>query len=88
MDADQINDALDTHERICTAIEKAIDADGTLVHESDRWLTHLIGSGDVCNYVATDTAVYGHAKVWTLQTGGSTEFADFTIPLDTLNKFL
>jgi len=88
MDADQINDARDDHERICNAIEKAIDADRTLVEEIDRWVAHLIDSGEIRNYEAVGNMLYGHAQVWTQQTGGSHEYPHFKIPLDTLNKFL
>lgn len=86
--ARQINHIQETYDDITLAISKAIDADRTLVVESDRWLAHLIDESTIRDFRAYGEGISGHATVWTVQTGGSTEHAYFNLPLDTLNEFL
>lgn len=86
--AQQINHIQETYDDITRAISEAIDADRTLVVESDRWLAHLIDESSIRDFRAYGEGISGHAEVYTVQTGGSTEYAYFNIPLDTLNEYL
>lgn len=90
MDANEIATILDGYDRIANAIEKAIDADKNLVDEADRWVAHLFWSCDIQNLEVNnvDQTIFGYGTVWTVQTGGSHEQLNFTIPLETLRKYL
>lgn len=89
MDASEISNIVEGHYRLSRAIEEALAADKTLIDESDRWLPRLwysdIQSLEV-NF--TDQTIIGYGDVYTMQTGGSTEQVNFTIPLETLQKYL
>lgn len=90
MNATEISNTLDGYYRIIQAIEKAIDTDKSLVDEDDRWVAHLFWSCDIQSLEVNviDQTIFGYGTVWTMQTGGSHEHVNFTIPLETLQKFL
>lgn len=85
MNERMINSISDAYAEVCEAIAKAIRDD----HSLSEWPCHLIYSGDDIQSLSCSSGkVTGHAKVWTNTTGGSNEYPNFTIPLDTLNKYL
>lgn len=90
MNAEEIANIIDGYDRLTQAAENAIRADKSLVDEDDRWLAHLVWAADLEGlYVnVVDQILIGYAYVWTVQTGGSNEQVHFTIPLETLRKFL
>lgn len=71
-------DFIDKYNELVETLSKMIRADKTIISEEDRWLP-IIGS-DI-NHVAE--AADGHLSVsgstYTMQTGGSTEYWEFTI---------
>lgn len=90
MNAEEIDMIAEKYEQITSAIERAIEDNRDLVDKGDRWLARLISSGDIKDFSTNvaGTLLYGSANVWTVQTGGSNERVEFTIPLDTLNEYL
>lgn len=89
MEGNTIDDILNGYAKIAQAAQDALSADKNLIHEDDRWLP-LPWSNDF-NHLEMNhdnTVLLGSATVWTMQTGGSSEWMEFSIPLDTLNEFL
>lgn len=89
MNAQEIDDIAEGWSKLTDAIVKALKADKTLIDKGDRWLP----TPDAYDIHYIEASIYGDringtASVYTMQTGGSTEHLEFTIPLDTLNKYL
>jgi hypothetical protein len=88
MDANEINQTQDNYDRIAIAIEKAIRDDRTLVTR-EAWVSHLCDFESITRFaVTTSGMVFVNFKVYTQMTGGSFEWPEAEIPLDTLNKYL
>lgn len=89
MKTEDIVSAIEGYDRLTHAVVSALKSDKTLIDEADRWLPSLWAS-DIASLDVnlSDQTLIGHGMVWTMQTGGSTEIVGFTIPLDTLRKFL
>ena len=89
MDANAIDDILEGYFKIAQACEGAIKEDHSLIAEEYRWLPSPWAS-DFTNLEMSMNGTYlsGTAEVWTNQTGGSNEYLEFYIPIETLNKYL
>ena len=89
MKTDEIANIIDGYDRLTLAVINALDADKTLIDEADRWLPRPWAC-DIASLEVnlSDQTLFGYGSVWTMQTGGSTEQVNFTIPLETLRKFL
>lgn len=90
MNTNEIANIIDGYGRLTRAVEKAVDADKSLVDEADQWVAHLFWAADIQSLEVNvvDQTLIGFGTVWTVQTGGSHEQVNFTIPLETLRKFL
>lgn len=89
MNAQEIDDIAEGWSKLTTAAVRAIKENKDFIEDGYRWLP--APSANDIHYI--EASVYGDringtASVYTMQTGGSTETFDFTIPLDTLNKYL
>lgn len=87
MQAEEINKVRSDHDRISRAIGRAIEADPSLV-VYENWVAHLCSQDSVISFDCTGDSVHVNMEVYTMATGGSHEYPEAAIPLDTLNKYL
>lgn len=71
-------DFIDKYNELLETLSKMIRADKTIINEDDRWLPI---SGDDINHIyeTTDGHLAISGATYTMQTGGSTEYWEFTI---------
>jgi hypothetical protein len=89
MNADEIDKVQNDYDTITTAIGKAIKEDRELI-TNEGWVGHLCDADTVTRFAVNgkrDT-LFVNFCVYTQMTGGSYEYPEAEIPLDTLNKYL
>lgn len=89
MDAADINKVQEDYYLITEAIEKAVKADRSLIVR-ETWVAHLCDSDSVRHFAVNGNrdTLFVNFRVYTQITGGSYEYPEGEIPLDTLNTFL
>ena len=88
MKANEINKVQDDYDAITEAIEKAILADRNLI-TNEQWVAHLCDAETVTRFAVNSRGnLWVNFRVYTQMTGGSYEYPEAEIPLDTLNSFL
>lgn len=88
MKTDEIANIIDGYARLTRAVEAVLE-DKSFIDENDRWLPRMWSSDiDHMDVNTSDQTLVGVGTVYTMQTGGSTEYVHFIIPLDTLRQWL
>lgn len=89
MYADDINKVQDDYDLITEAAAKAVRADRSLISR-EAWVGHLCDAGSVTRFAVNGNGdtLFVNFRVYTQMTGGSWEYPEAEIPLDTLNTFL